>query len=313
MALKGVRHQQAIHGFSRLCLMRRVDGVPISDAGFLAYQDALWPHLASIIEKQQADGAWAPLDQDRSSWFHTTPWILVFFGYLGLNGTVYPSIERAVAYFIDYLAIDGPQTYACRYAMYLRALLQLGFAQQPGVYETCVEHLEWMLARKAHCRATTRRGSTCCACALVKELLFLTEFPAVWRDARYERAVAASQKNLLATVDRLSECPANGRQWDEFGYFRHVCPSWFEAVEALVKSGYRDVGHLEPMLTRIASKRGESATWLCEYRAHRSISLDGKRRTVSWPMNLEPAGRPSPWLSVCAVEIAQALMEAGQQ
>jgi hypothetical protein len=33
--------------------------------------------------------------------------------------------------------------------------------------------------------------------------------------------------------------------------------------------------------------------------------LEGKRRTVSWRLNLEPAGKPSPWLSMCGLVITK--------
>jgi hypothetical protein len=150
-ALRGVRNRQAILDLVRLCRMRRVDGVPITDPDWLAYQETLWPYLEPVLERQRANGGWAPADRDRTGWFHTTPWILVFLGYLGLNGTVSPALER------------------------------------------------------------------------------------------------------------------------------------------------------------IGSKCVDGATWLCEYKAHRSVLLGGKRRTVSWRLNLEPVGKPSPWLPVCGLAIDRAL------
>lgn len=313
--LEGVRHRQAIHDLAQLLLMRRVDRVSIADPKLLAYQATLWPHLAPIMDRQQADGAWAPLEQDRAGWFHTTPWVLVFLGYLGIDGTAEPAIGRAVSYFVEHLSVDGPQTYACRYAMFLRALLQLGFgdpqsASVPaaeGVRTICEAHLAWMLERSAHCRATSRRGFACCACALVKELLFLNEFPPSWRGTCYTQAVQNTQESLLASMDGPPHCSSGGRQWGELGYLRQVCPSWFEVLEALVGSGYLERRRLEPALTFVGSRCVESATWLCDYRAQRSVLLDGRRRTVSWLLNLEPRGKPSPWLSVCGLAIASAL------
>jgi hypothetical protein len=300
----GVRHGQAIHDLARLCRMRRVDGVPIADPDWLAYQETLWPHLEPVMAGQQASGGWAPVDQDRAGWFHTTPWILVFLGYLGINGTVSPAIERAVAWFVDHLAVDRPETYACRYAMFLRALLQLGFAERQGVRRICGSHLDWILERTSHCRGATRKGALQCACALVKELVVLNEYPPAWRDSRYQQAVVGHQEALLRGMNELSHCSSGCRQWGEYGYFRHVCPSWFEVAEALVGSGYRDL-ELGLILERIGSKCADGATWMCTHKAQRSVLLEGKRRTVSWRLNLEPAGKPSPWLSMCGLVITK--------
>jgi hypothetical protein len=113
----------------------------------------------------------------------------------------------------------------------------------------------------------------------------------------------------LANLDTLSCCPGKGHQWSEFGHFRHVCPDWFEVLAALAGSGFRDHSVLDPMLAQIGTACIDGTTWLCGYKAHRSVLLDGRRRTVSWPISLEPVGHPSPWLTIRALEIS-ALLDA---
>jgi hypothetical protein len=314
VTLHGVRHGQTVLDLAWLCRMRRVECVPATDPDLLAYQKTLWSHLSPIMDGQRPDGAWQPLERDRAGWFDTTPWILAFLGYLGLNGTAHPGLRRAAGYFVETLAHGDHPTYACRYALFLPALLELGFGERGApaelrdqVRRACETHLDWTIERRAHCRVKTRRGLSHCLCATVKELLFLNAFPLWWRTERYERAVHLSRTHLLGNLDTLSHCPSQGRQWSEFGCFRHVCPDWFEALAALVGSGCRDRDVPDPMLARIGAACVDGATWICGYRAHRSVILDGKRRTVSWSLDLEPVGEPSPWLAIRALEISAAL------
>jgi len=311
---QGMRRGEAIYALARHRLARTVDGLSIADPGWLAQQEALWPHLAPVMDRQRADGSWAPLERDRTGWFHTTPWALAFLGYVGLNGTVHPSLVQAAAFFCDHLALSAPGAYACRYALFLRGLLQLGFADPasaaPGLAaplrRVCETHLTWILSREQHCRGATRKGATWCACALVKELLFLGDWPTAWQTAQWTQAVDPIRRALLDRIDRPAHCSAQGRMWSELGYFRHVCPSWFEVVEALTKAGAGGDPRLAPALSTLGERCLDGATWLCEYQARRSVKLEGKRRTISWWVNLEPMGQPSPWLSVCALEITRA-------
>jgi hypothetical protein len=260
-------------------------------------------NLSEVMGKQLETGGWLPLDEDqRMHKYHSTPHVLVFFGYLGLNGAIIPQIAKAVDYCMDslnrdknglFVRIGYPEAAECESAMFLRALLRLGFMGQKDVRDVCMAYLGFLYGREGlHCMHHKHLKGNPCIWVLIKDLMLLNEFPQEWRSNDYRQIVKNIQRSLLTR--NLSGEDWFGRNWLKFGYFRNQYSSLFEGVEALTMSRIKNHPELKKALQVIGLRCIDNATWKAEFVQNQ------------WPMLLETR-QPSPWLSLRGLRIIQAL------
>lgn len=217
--------------FARLLYLRDVEGLPISHSAFLRQQEKVLGNLGNVMARQLETGGWQRVEEDiKMHKFVSTFQILIFFGYLGLNGTAIPEISKAVDYCFSHLNRDKnglfvrvgyPEGAECENAMFLRALLKLGFAEQKPVYDICMTFLDFIYGREGmHCTHHRHLKGNPCIWVLIKNLMMLNEFPQQWCNNTYRQVVENIQKSLLAS--NLSGEDWFGRNWLKFGYFRSV-------------------------------------------------------------------------------------------
>ncbi|MFX0167890.1 MAG: hypothetical protein ACFE89_00920 [Candidatus Hodarchaeota archaeon] len=285
-----------IHDFAQLLYLRDIQKLPITDSGFLRQQRRLLPHL------EYALGPW--IEKHRKRTFLAFQEVMGFFGNLGLNGTKIPELVNAVNHaFSTYKRQDGAfiassgKINKCGNTVFLRAVLALGFAEDPRVKLACEEYLEANLNREGDCHVRT--DGKPCAYVMVRTLRWLNEFPSQWRGKQYKTAVKNVQDYLLAhdlsTANFPRRYPEPNPNWMKFGYFRSYQSSIFEAAESLVLSGIKNHPVLTKTLAMIGSRCLNEVTWKPQYiRKH-------------WPLTLLPPQRGkkagSPWLTLRGLRI----------
>ncbi len=305
---------QDVSPFVHLLYMRDIAGVSVDSGAFLEQQRVALSAAGfeNLLSKQLPSGGWLPPDEESAFGpvHRSTGWLLIYFGYLGFNGTEMPAIQDAVAYAFRHLYDHErglflstgrryPGFAPCESAMLLRALLRLGFQDDPSVREACDHHLEAIHGREGACRH--KRGGYPCAWGMTKSLRMLNAFPADWRTPAYARTVETIQAYLLSPHLAQGDFPRSRnsfidhpRHWTSLGYFRSYQSDRFEASEALVESGVTDDPELQRTLDVVGDKCLDGVTWQPDY--HRG----------EWPIRLE-ANLPSPFLSLRGLRIAQAL------
>ena len=299
-------------GFARLLALRDIEGASIFGDRFLERQaealaqpglDRLLARLSAHERSGQPEpSAFTPVNG-------STGWMVIYVGYLGLNGTFIPAVERAVAHlFREHFDADQglflstgrqyPGFAPCDSAMLLRALLRLGFGDDDRVLAACERHLEAIHGTKGTCRQ--KRGGYPCAWGMAKNLLLLNAFPEDLRAPIYRETVEEIQTYLLSRHLAEGDFPRgrnsfidHPRHWTSLGYFRSYQSDRFEACEALVDSGVKDHPDLQRTLNTIGRKCIRGVTWQPDY--HRG----------DWPLDLEVNGG-SPFLTLRGLRIARA-------
>jgi hypothetical protein len=288
-----------ITDFVRLLYCRDIQGISISDPDFLQLQEKVLP----ILNKGM--GPW--IEKNRRRTFLSFQEVMSFFGYLGLNGTRIPELVDAIDHaFTKYKRKGGAfiassgKVNKCGNTNFLRAVLALGFAEDPRVKQACSEYLTLILGREGECHVRTDGNP--CGYVMVRTLRWLNEYPQSWRDKRFQTAVKNIQKYLLSydlsTADFPRRNPEPNKNWFKYGYFRSYQSSIFEAVEVLVQSGITKHPVLEKTLRVIGSACINGITWKPQYiQKH-------------WPITILPPQRGkkvgSPWLSLRGLKIVKA-------
>ncbi len=293
--------------FAKLSFKRDIEGLSIDSSQFLSLQEEILvtKKMSNLIGKQFDTGAWQPPEKDvvYGPLQKSTLWTLVLLGDMGLNGSVLSNIEKAVDYLFEtqynkeaqYFLNTNPKwnkPMQCSNAAILRALLRLGFDSRVDVKAACISHFESIYNKEGKC--SYKKGDFKCAWGLIKDLLFLNEWPEDWRTKEFSGCVEACQDYLLSYDLSKADYPRKGEKknykWFAFSYFRSYHSDYFEAVEALVRSGIKDYPVIKSALEAIGAKCIDEQTWLAE-----PIS--------NWLASFEKKGKPSPWLSLRGLRI----------
>ncbi|MFQ6125935.1 MAG: hypothetical protein ACE5R6_15210 [Candidatus Heimdallarchaeota archaeon] len=296
--------------FVNLLFQRDIERLPISDLAFLDQQEHLLSEdeFTNLFARQLDTGGWLSLSEDRvyNPMYQSTIWHLIYLGYLGLNGTVIPHLTKAVNYCFRNFYDQDEQIFPsvnrrysgflqCVNAMLLRSLLKMGFADQEEVHEASLAHLDRIHGEEGYCRY--KKGGFRCGWGLIKDLLFLNEFPSSWRNKKFSESVKTSQDYLLSYNLSEAKLPRAklqiSRHWLTYAYFRSYHSDIFEAAEALVLTGVKNHRELTKTLKVIGSHCLNRATWKSEY------------YQPKWPFKLERRA-PSPWLTLRGLRITGA-------
>ena len=293
--------------YAKLLLKREVDLIPIDSKEFLYLQEQLFKEkgLIKLMDKQLATGAWLlPEKEDVFGPLQkSTTWTLVLLGLMGLNGTIERKIEKAVEYIFETQYDYNTNTFHNHHefwgdfmqshnASILRALIRLGFTDNKDVKNASIAHLDLIHDKEGYCKY--KKGNLKCAWGLIKNLLFLNEWPDSWKNSKVKESITACQNYLLAydlstaNYPRLAEKPNN--KWMRFSYFKTYHSDIFEALEALVTSGISDHPVISKTLDAIGKRCSNEKTWLCEL-------------NVNMQLKLEKNGHESPWLSIRGLKI----------
>lgn len=251
------------------------------------------------------DGVWGPMHK-------STVWTLLFLGYLGINGPSLPNICKAVDYIFatkinkeEYVFRENHKVWGhfmqCENSMLLRSLLLMGFWNREDVKRACLAHLNRIYGKEGLCYykkgpKSQDRFKLPCVWGLVKDLLFLREWPDQWKNQKYKNSILAIHKYFLeqnlakADFPRLKETIS--KKWFAFAYFRSYYADLFEAIEALVMTGVTDHEKINDALKIIGNHCQDGVTWICEI-------------TPTWRIKFEKVQTPSPWLTIKGLKLTK--------
>lgn len=301
--------------FFNLLYLRDIERLPIKDTEYLEEQELLLSQkrISRLFKRRMENGAWCPPDKE-AVWgpmHKSTLWILIFLGYLGVNGSVLPDIVESVDYVFDTKFDRNEKAFVskhkiwghfmqCQNAMVLRSLLLMGFQERNDVKEACHAHLEKIHGKEGLCKfkkgpQKKDRFILPCGWGLTKDLLFLCTWPENWRGSKFNETIKAIKKHLLShnlakgDYPRLNEKPSH--KWFKFGYFRSYHSDIFEGAEALILSGVSDHQKLDEALTVIGDRCIDEVTWQCDI-------------VPTWPIKIEKK-EPSPWLTMKGLKLSR--------
>jgi hypothetical protein len=269
--------------------------------------------ISRFMGKQLETGGWLPPEKD-GIWgpmHKSTVWTLLFLGYLGLNGSSLPNITKAVDYIFttkinkeEYVFRENHKVWGhfmqCENSMLLRSLLLMGFSKRADVKRACLAHVKRIYGKEGLCyykkgpRAKDR-FKLACVWGLVKDLLFLKEWPNQWKNVEYENTLLAIQQYLLTQNLANADFPrlknTISKKWFAFAHFRSYYADLFEAVEALVGTGLTDHEKIGETLKIIGNQCHDSVTWICGI-------------TPTWRIKFEKVQTPSPWLTIKGLKLS---------
>ncbi|MFX0085500.1 MAG: hypothetical protein ACFFAU_07490 [Candidatus Hodarchaeota archaeon] len=295
--------------YFRLLYLRDVLKVKMETNEYLEEQERFLSQkrISRLLNKQLDTGSWLPTEKDNvwGPMHKSTVWTLLFFGYFGINGSLLPNIIKAVDYIFDtkinlneYVFRENHKIWGhfmqCENSMILRSLLLLGFNQREDVKRACLAHLKRIDGKEGLCYykkgpKSKDRFQLPCAWGLVKDLLFLNEWPDQWKNVEYKNTIKNIQEFLLAQNLASADFPrikeAISKKWFAFAYFRSYYADLFEAVESLIMGGLVNHNKIDETLQIIGKHCKNSVTWLCGI-------------TPTWPIQFEKVQTPSPWLTI---------------
>lgn len=100
--------------------------------------------------------------------------------------------------------------------------------------------------------------------------------------------------------------------WSRLHYPNHYFYDYLVGLDVLTRLGFAGDRRLRPALRWLASKRRAEGTWAPD-RVHPDVPPGvnlGVERTKVRPLALEPAGRPSKWITLTALRVGQRVADA---
>ena len=189
------------------------------------YQDLLTevlnqPEMRIILNSQLESGGFLPLDEDlKIPAYRSTPYILIYLGFLGLDCFKEKMIEKAVDYCLNNFIntqnhLEAQRkSYAdlqCENALFLKSLLVLGFEQKKKLQDACMSHLMRNEQFIGSCKY--KKGGTPCAFTLIRNLDLYNYFPDKLKDERFDRIKKQTQEYLLKYDLHKADYPRVGEK-----------------------------------------------------------------------------------------------------
>ena len=135
--------------------------------------------------------------------------------------------------------------------------------------------------------------------------------PKANRTTAMERAISGGAEFYLER--KLFEEGKRYAPWFRFHYPRHYFYDVLVGLDVLTELGYGGDHRLEPALGILRRKRQSDGTWLLD-RAHPDEgggNAGGAATRKRRPLVLEPAGRPSKWITLTALRVMKRVEDAG--
>jgi len=174
----------------------------------------------------------------------------------------------------------------------LRALIRLGFTDNNYVKKASFAHLDLIHGKEGYC--PYKKGGYRCAWGLIKNLLFLNDWPKSWKNSKMKESISACQDYLVshdlstASYPRVGEKPNN--KWINFSYFKTYHSDIFEGLESLIISGRKEGKIISKTLEVVGKRCKDEKTWICD-------------QNNSMQLKLERKEQESPWLSLRGLKI----------
>jgi hypothetical protein len=280
-------------------MMREIDDISIDSKQFLELQSRLFEEkgLVRLMDKQLASGAWVvPEKEDVYTPLQkSTIWTLILLGLIGINGSVEKNIVKAVDYIFetqyDYEEVNFHNNHEVwgdfmqsHNASILRALIRLGFTKNDNVKNASFAHLDLIHGKEGVCKY--KKGGHKCAWGIIKNLLFLNEWPETWKNTKVKESIAACQDYLLSHDLSSANYPRHGDEpnykWLNFSYFKTYHSDIMEGLESLVSSGKNEGQVITRTLQELDKRCIDGKTWLCGLNSNMQLKLERKEQESPW-------------------------------
>ncbi|MFW9777990.1 MAG: hypothetical protein ACFFE8_03985 [Candidatus Heimdallarchaeota archaeon] len=301
--------------YFQLLYMRDVLDLGIQNSEYLEKQDRFLSQkrISRFMNKQLNNGSWLEPGKDGvwSPMHKSTVWTLLFLGYLGVNGLSLPNIGKAVDYVFatkihqeEYVFREDHKVWGhfmqCENSMLLRSLLLMGFGEREDVKRASFKHLKRIHGKEGLCYykkgpLKSDRMKLPCGWGLIKDLLFLNEWPERWKQPEYKKTISSITRYILshdltkADFPRLKQSVSS--KWHALAYFRSYYADIFELVEALTPAGKEVRTEIQGLLKSLGSLCQDYVTWICGI-------------TPTWRIQLEKLQEPSPWLTIKGLKLS---------
>jgi hypothetical protein len=263
----------------------------------------------TLFAKQRPEGHWESPDDLYRPKYRSTIWNVQVLALLGVTRAD-PRMAKACELFLDqYARPDGgfdnapdPGTPSelCVTGNLTRTLLLAGYGDDSRVQAA----VGWIVRNQLadggwHCwpQHAFRRGTL----DGWEGLSALAHLPADGRTpevrAAIERGAEFYLRHRLVQQGRRAYAP-----WARFHFPNHYYYDALVGLDLLTGLGYGSDERLDTALSLVEKKRRPDGTWVVD-RAHPDIGPGAgyPMRRKAWPMVVEPAGRPSRWVTLVAL------------
>jgi hypothetical protein len=262
-----------------------------------------------ILDEQLPSGAWdAPGVTARHLYvpkYIATNWRMIVLSELGATRAD-PGVARGAELMLTAFGgpegdLGGSRSEVCFTGNAVRLFSQLGYADDPRLTPA----IDWLLEAQKddggwHCfpsETGTLDGW--------EALAAFAALPASRRTAATERAMARGAEFYLER-HLLDEGPGTYDPWRRTHYPVHYYYDYLVGLDVLARLGFGRDARLGPALELLESRRNADGTWNLDA-LHPDLPgpevTDYQLRTPYYPFAIEPAGRPSRWITVTALGV----------
>lgn len=262
---------------------------------------------ARILRLQLPDGQWdnpgTAIDDLYVPKYIATNWRLLVLSDLGVPAGE-PRVAKAVRLILEKWSgprgmLGGADSEVCVTGNAVRMLTRLGYGEEAVVADS----LDWLV------RAQKPDGGWHCfpsdtgTLDAWEALAAFAAIPRTKRSAAMQRAIESGVEFYLER-ELLKEGGSTYPPWTRLHYPVHYYYDFLVGLDVVTALGFTDDRRLAPALDLLESKRDGEGRWHLDA-DHPDISIDESYqvRAPYYPFILEPAGRPSRWITISALVV----------
>jgi len=271
------------------------------------------------LRQQGPKGFWEPREpKNVGEWVNflyfpyyvATNWRALVLSDLGLDASN-PRIKKVADLLFEYkLRLGSPFNFfyeeACISANTARMLTRFGYADDRRVRKL----YDWLLEDQRDDGGWNCSQGTPGTMDVWEPLAAFAALPKPKRSARVERAIARGAEFYLER--RLFREGRPYAPWLRLHYPNHYFYDILVGLDVITDLGYSDDRRLRPALEILTDKRRRDGRWLME-RVHPDIGPGGNAHPdrSTRPLVIEPAGKPSKWITLKALRVLRRVEDAG--
>ena len=268
--------------------------------------------VRDILAAQYPQGYWVKPGRGYSPKYRGTVWQLMFLADLGASPD--QAIDKACRFVLDNslspeqglfsASKAGTGTVTCLNGNLLRALIRLGYGDDPTVQGVAQALAERIMREGFDCRANSASRSQRetwqpCAWGAVKALRALALIPPQQRSSAMREAAVRGVDLLFSRDLTVADYPsARGRTsplWFQFGFPLAYASDVLESTDVLAQLGYGEDQRLQGAIEFVLAKQDGDGRWPLEHTLDRTWTKFGKR------------GEPSKWVTWRALSMLKRL------
>jgi len=310
--------QPAVRSAALVDLLGRTESDPEVRSARSALARVGWAH--DLLRGQGRRGFWEPREpRNVKEWidflyfpvFGATNWKALVLSDLGLDATN-PRIKRIANLLFEYkLRLSSPFNFfheeMCISANTARMLTRFGYADDPRVQRL----YQWLIEDQRNDGGWNCSQGTPGTLDVWEPLAAFAALPKSKRSPKMEDAISRGAEFYLER--KLFEEGRSYPPWLRLHYPNHYYYDILVGLDVLTQLGYGGDRRLRPALQILSDRRRPDGTWLMD-RLHPDIGpktvIHPSKEKIR-PLEIEPAGRPSKWITLKALRVLKRVSESG--